>query len=128
MYLLIYSGRGVILVLIIKERATIEQVEHMLQTLKIYIKVAVDIERGILAGGGEKHAFCEAALLEDGSRQRDIWGADWTPFNQSIAYESIINIRPSQNNRSMLIQNPVIRERVKKITQELIGGYEPELR
>lgn len=80
------------MILIIRERATLEQVELMLQTLRVYIKVAVDIERGILAGG-EKHAFCEAALLEDGSRQRDIWGADWTPFDQSIAYESIINIR-----------------------------------
>ncbi|MBN3909055.1 MAG: hypothetical protein HWQ35_21615 [Nostoc sp. NMS1] len=114
------------MVLIIKERATLEQFEQMLQTLGLYIKIAIDIERGILAGGGEKHAYCEAALLEDGSRQRDIWGADWIPFNQSIAYESIINIRPSQNNRSMIIQNPEIRERVKKIAQELIGGYEPE--
>ncbi|MHC5862886.1 hypothetical protein [Nostoc sp.] len=26
-------------------------------------------------------------MLKDGSKQRDIWGADWTPFNQSIAYE-----------------------------------------
>jgi hypothetical protein len=124
----IHCGRGVILVLIIKERATLGQIEQMLQTLGLYIKVAVDIEREILAGGGEKHAFCEAALLEDGSRQRDIWGADWVPFNQSIAYESIINIRPSQNNRSMLIQDPVIRELVKQIAQELIGGHEPKVR
>lgn len=116
------------MVLIIRERATIEKVELMLQTLQVYIKVAVDIEKGILAGVGEKHAESEAALLEDGSRQRDIWGADWTPFDQSIAYESIINIRPSQHNRSMLIQDPAIKERVKKITQELIGGYEPEFR
>lgn len=116
------------MVLIIRERATFEQVEQMLQTLRIYIKVAVDIERGILAGGGEKHADCEAILLEDGSRQRDIWGADWTPFNQSIAYESIINIRPSQNNRAMLIQKPAVRERVKQITQELLGGYQIEFK
>lgn len=36
------------------------------------------------AGGAEKHAWCEALLLEDGSRQRDLWGANWTSFNQSI--------------------------------------------
>lgn len=112
------------MVIIVKERATFKQVEEMLQTLRVYIKVVVDIERSILAGGGEKHAQCEAVLLEDGSRQRDIWGADWTPFNQSMDYESIINIRPSQNNRSMVIQDLAIRERVKRITQELIGGYE----
>ncbi|QLE54813.1 DUF5674 family protein [Nostoc sp. TCL26-01] len=116
------------MVLIIRERATLQQVEQMLQTLELYIKIAVDIKKGILAGGGEKHAFCEAALLEDGSRQRNIWGADWIPFDQSITYESIINILPSQNNRSMLIQDPAIRELIKKITQELIGGYAPESR
>ena len=96
----------------------------MLQTLRIYIKVAVDIERSMLAGGGRQHADCEAQLLKDGSQQRDIWGADWTPFNQSIDYESIINIRPSRNNRSMIIQDPDIQERVRQITIELIGGYE----
>lgn len=116
------------MVIIVKERATFKQVEEMLQTLRVYIKVVVDIERSILAGGGEKHAQCEAVLLEDGSRQRDIWGADWTPFNQSMDYESIINIRPSQNNRSMIIQDSAIRERVKRITQELIGGYEIEFK
>lgn len=116
------------MVLIIRERATLEQVEQMLQTLRVYIKIAVDIERGILAGGGQQHAECEAELLKDGSRQKDIWGADWIPFTQKMAYESIINIRPSQNNRSMLIQDPAIRERVTQITQHLIGGYEPEFR
>lgn len=43
-----------------------------------------------------------------------------------MAYELIINICPSQNNRSMLIQDRAIRERVTEITQNLIGGYEPE--
>jgi DNA-binding transcriptional regulator/RsmH inhibitor MraZ len=64
------------LILIIRERASFEQVEQMLQTLRIYIKVVVDIERCILAGGGRQHADCEAELLLDGSNQRDIWGAN----------------------------------------------------
>jgi hypothetical protein len=46
----------------------------MLEELGIYIKLAVDVERNILAGGGEYHADCEEALLEDGSRQEDVWG------------------------------------------------------
>ncbi len=45
----------------------------MLQVLGTYIKLAVDLERGILSGGGALHADCEAVLLEDGSRQEDIW-------------------------------------------------------
>lgn len=94
----------------------------MLETLNDYIKLAVDIERKILAGGGELHADCEAVLLESGSRQVDIWGADWYPLTQEVGYESLINIRPRQNNRSMDIQDPAIRERVAEIVQNLLGG------
>jgi hypothetical protein len=50
---------------------------EMLEFLGIYIKLVVDVERGILAGGGELHADCEKVLLRDGSRQQDVWGADW---------------------------------------------------
>jgi hypothetical protein len=51
------------LILIIKERGTLKQVEEMLQTLEVYIKIVVDIEKGIIAGGGQLHAECEAVLL-----------------------------------------------------------------
>ena len=50
--------------------------QQMLEALGIYIKVAVDIERSTLAGGGELHADCEQAFLREGSKQTNIWGAD----------------------------------------------------
>ena len=81
----------------------------------------MDIERGILAGGGELHADCEAVLLQNGGKQVDIWGADWYPLTQEVGYESLINIRPRQNNRSMEIQDPMIRDRVAQIVQRLLG-------
>jgi hypothetical protein len=62
------------------------------------------------------------SLLEDGCQQGDIWGADWIPSEQQVTYESLINIRPSQNNRSMEIIDPVIREQVAEITRQLLGG------
>ncbi len=65
----------------------------------------------IVTGGGQQHAECEAALLKNASKQKNIWDADWIPFTQTMAYESIINIRPSQNNRSAIIQDLKIRER-----------------
>jgi hypothetical protein len=94
----------------------------MLQTLGVFIKLAVDIRRGILAGGGALHADCESVLLEDGSQQEGIWGADWNPLTQEVTYEALINIRPRQNNRSMEILDPTIRERVRDIAQQLLGG------
>ncbi len=110
------------MIYLLRERATKEQINEMLDTLNSYIKLAVDIEKGILAGGGELHADCEAILLENGSRQIDIWGADWYPLTQEVGYESLINIRPRQNNRSMEIQDPVIRTRVAQIVEQLLGN------
>jgi hypothetical protein len=51
----------------------------MLEALETYIKLAMDIQREILAGGGELHADCEEVLLDNGSSQENIWGADWYP-------------------------------------------------
>jgi len=107
---------------IIRERATTQQMEEMLLVLETYVKLAVDLERGILAGGGALHADCEAVLLEDGSRQEDVWGADWIPSAQQVTFESLINIRPRQNNPSLEILDSGIRERVAEIVKPLLGG------
>ena len=107
---------------IIRSHATKGQINDMLEMLDVYIKLAVDIERGILAGGGALHADCESLLLEDGSKQENIWGADWNPRSQEVTFEALINIRPRQNNRSMDIADSTIRERVAQITQRLLGG------
>jgi hypothetical protein len=107
---------------IIRVRATPEQMRQMLESLGIYIKLVVDIQRGILAGGGELHADCEKVLLKDGGRQSDLWGADWYPVRQAIGYESIINIRVADNNRSMHIRDPIVRSQVDAIVYDFLGG------
>lgn len=109
------------MILIIRERVTSEQLGQMLKIWGVFIKIVVDIEREILAGGSEKHYECEQVLLIDGSRQRDLWGADWNPYTQTIYFESLINIRPSQNNRTMIIESPELRERIIRITVSLLG-------
>lgn len=110
------------MIYLLGSRATKQQLSEMLEALGVYIKLAVDIRRGILAGGGVLHADCEAMLLDDGSRQKDIWGADWIPSTQQVRYEALINIRPHQNNPAMQILDPTIRDRVSEIVQSLLGG------
>lgn len=106
---------------ILRSRATPEQMQQMLESLGIYLKLAVDVEQNILAGGGELHYECEEALLEKGSTQSNVWGANWYPYTQMIEYESIINIRPRDNNRAMEVQNHKIREKIREIVQNLLG-------
>ena len=62
---------------LIRKHATAEQVVQMQEVLGDYIKLAVDIDRALLAGGGAMHADCEAVSLEDGSFQENVWGAGW---------------------------------------------------
>ena len=110
------------MIYIIREKATPEQIKDILQMLQTYIKLAVDIDRGILAGGGAMHADCESILLEDGSQQEFIWGADWDPSAQQVTFESLINIRPRQNNPSMEILDTNIQKKVAEVTVRLLGN------
>ena len=107
---------------LVQSKASAELVADMLETLGDYIKLAVDIDRRVLAGGGALHADCEAVLLENGSRQEAIWGADWVPSSASVYFEALINLRPRQQNMSMTIQDPEIRRRVEEITRDLLEG------
>lgn len=107
---------------LLRSRATRQEIDEMLEALSVYIKLSVDIRRNILAGGGVLHADCEAVLIDDGSQQEDIWGADWIPSTQQIHYEALINIRPHQNNPSMEILDPSIRKCVEEIVQRLLGN------
>ncbi len=106
---------------LIRDPASAQQLAAMLEELEEYVKLAVDIRRGILAGGGALHADCEAVLLEDGSRQEDIWGADWILSTHEVRYEALINTRPGQGNFSMTIEKPETREQIERVVRKLLG-------
>ena len=107
---------------LLKEKALPAQIQEMLQEYGSMIKIAVDIRQGILAGGGEMHADCEQVLLEKGSEQDDIWGANWYPAEQRIEFEALINIRPVLGNRSVVIQSQEIRSAVETITKNILSS------
>ena len=104
---------------LLREPATAQDVKEMLEVHESYIKVAVDIRRGVLAGGGEFHADCESVLVEDGSQREDVWGADWLPDAQVVRCSALINIRP-RVNAAMDIQDPTIRQQVEAIVRRLL--------
>ncbi len=88
------------------------------------VKAVVDIERGIMAVDGELHADEEALLLEHGSEQRHLWGINiypGLPKGERIEFDSMINIRPSQGNRSRGVDDPVVRDIIIRVVDGLIG-------
>jgi hypothetical protein len=87
------------------------------------VKAVVDVERRIMALDGELHADEEALLLENGSRQGSLWGINIYPELEGpdrIEFDSMINIRPSQGNRSRGVDDPEIREKITPIVAELV--------
>ena len=107
-------------------KATSSQIQEMLEPFSEMrmIKIVVDIEREILAGGSGMHYECEQLLLNEGSEQENLWGANWFPDEQSIEFESLINIRPRQN-RSIIIQDENICNEVERITRKYLEGVKP---
>ena len=89
----------------------------------VMVKATVDVEREVLALGGELHCDEEALLLEDGSEQGHLWGINIYPEKSEadrIEFDSMINVRPSQNNRSRGVENPETQERILQIVSKLI--------
>ena len=91
------------------------------------VKLVIDVHRQVVAVGGELHADAEALLLEQGSRQADLWGANYYPGRgaaECLESTALINIRPSQGNPSMEIQDTETRETVHEIVGRLVGDGE----
>jgi hypothetical protein len=87
------------------------------------VKAVVDVKRGIMAVDGELHSDEEALLLESGSEQHHLWGINLYPAlarADLIEFDSLINIRPSQGNRSRGVGDPDIREQIVRVVDSLV--------
>lgn len=88
-----------------------------------WIKAVVDVERGIMAIGGELHADMEAVLLEQGSGQKDVWGINLYPDKEGddwIEFNSMINVRPSSGNRSRGVESLEVQEKIRGVVKKWI--------
>ena len=95
---------------------TEKEIEQLKEQFDTYIKTVIDVEKKICSAGADRHFESEKILLEDGSRQSDIWGGGIDLGTKIIDFNAFINIRPNDDNNSNEIQNVKIRERYKKLT------------
>ena len=115
-------------VLVLERRIERDDLDRLLRLFGDMIKYVVDVERGVVAIGGELHADAEQVLLEQGTRPADLWGANYYPGRGRegcIEFTSLINIRPARGNRSMEVEDPAVRERIRALTFALVGAGEP---
>lgn len=90
-----------------------------------YVKVVVDIEKSILAAGGQWHADAEKILLEMGSQQCNLWGGGVDLKTGGIDYISLINTRPTLND-SQEVSDAKTRDKMLSIIRKVFRDYVKE--
>jgi len=109
---------------IITENITLDEIKQMAERMfGNMVKVVVDIDKKIMAIDGELHADEEALLLENGSKQESLWGINIYPElygEDFIDFDSMINLRPSQGNRTRGVDDEKVRKEIVSISNKLI--------
>ena len=99
---------------ILQEAIAIDELKKMAaDTFGDLVKAVVDVARQVVAVDAELHSDLEALLLEDGSKQKDLWGINFYPAikgNDFIEFDSMINMRPSCANPSRSVDDAATRK------------------
>lgn len=95
------------------------------------VKAVVDVEEEIMVIDAEMHADQEAFLLDQGSKQENLWGinlhTDKFGLDELIEWNAIMNIRPSWGNRSRGVDDPMVQKRIRALVARLLA-CPPELK
>jgi hypothetical protein len=109
---------------IIEKEITLNELKEM--SAKMFgnlVKAVVDVKKEILAVDAELHADEEALLLENGSEQKNLWGINIYPEMEGldfVEFDSMINLRPSQNNRSRGVKDIEMQKSILEIVNKLV--------
>ncbi len=110
---------------IINETITVAELEQMAKNMfDDLVKAVVDIDKKIIAVDAPMHSDEEAELIKNGSKQDNLWGINLYPKKEGeefIEFDSMINLRPNQNNRSRGVDDPRIREKIIQIVNERVA-------
>lgn len=110
---------------IINDKISIEEIKEMsTKMFESIVKAVVDIELEIMVVDAPFHSDEEALLLENESKQENLWGINLRPeyfgSDNFVVFDSMINIRPRQGNRSRGVDNPHIQKKIISIVKKLV--------
>ena len=106
------------MLILLEKPATVHEINKAAEDLDGYIKFVVDVETENLTIGGSRHVDGKQLLLKNGSKQSTLWGGGFDSDDHNLDFDSMINIRPNDNNPSREVINQDIREKVKTILKK----------
>ena len=95
---------------------TLDEIDKLKKQFEVYIKTVIDVDKKICSAGMNRHFEGEQILLNQGSKQNQIWGGGIDLEMKAIDYNSFINIRPRDNNTGNDIQCEKTRSIYKELT------------
>jgi len=87
------------------------------------IKAVVDVEKKLIAIDAELHSDLEALFIENSSKQKNLWGINLYPDvddEDFLEFDSMINIRPNQGNKSRSVDSPEIQKKIIEVVNKWI--------
>ncbi len=109
---------------IVHQKLSAQELKSMAAAMFVdMVKGVVDIERELIAVDAELHSDLEALLLQNGSKQQNLWGINFYPEASAqdfIEFDSMINVRPSSKNRSRGVEDEVVRRKIGEVVAKWI--------
>lgn len=109
---------------IVKEEISKKELQEMAEKMfGNLVKAVVDVEKEIMAVDAPMHADQEAELLKSGSKQENLWGINLYPAKRGeefIEFDSMINLKPNQNNRMRGVDDPKLQKKIIHIVNKLV--------
>lgn len=108
------------MLILVKEKISEADFKKTAEDLDGYVKFVIDIEKEILTAGGLRHVEGEQLLLQNGSKQQNLWGGGLDLETNETDFDSMINIRPNDNNPSRVVLSQEIRDKITIIVNKLL--------
>lgn len=108
------------MIVILDRKITHEEFQKTREFYLDYIKTVIDVEKNVLAVGGEFHIDCEEVLIKDGSKLENLYGGGYRISTKEIEYMAMSNYKPAFGKITYEIMDPEIRSRLEKLTRDYL--------
>ena len=108
------------MLVLVNSKISNEDLKKAAEDLEGYIKFVVDIDKEVLTAGGKWHVEGEQLLLKEGSKQENLWGGGLDLDTNEIDFDSMINVRPDQENTSREVLHEEVRKKMEQIARKLL--------
>jgi hypothetical protein len=108
------------MIIVLNRKITPEEFEQAREVYGDYIKTVIDVEKNVLAVGGEYHIDCEEVLIGQGSKLENLYGGGYRVSTKEVEFMAMSNYKPALGKTTYEIFEPDIREKLYVLTKDYL--------